>query len=188
MHNVMYIIHTLFYHSHAGPPPKPEPYSSTTTTDSDDTAQAPEQTTTTDPFQDNPAPADGGANRASFGSVRDSRDSALVQLDFLGSFDEKEEENLPPITAGVSNPMGDESFPVPEKAEDLINFNLDDLDKNFFDQLDQLNISGAGATGTSASASGGQFPPLQNPLDQQQYDQLWSSIFSTIPTPEPPQF
>lgn len=171
----------------AGPPPKPQPYLSTTATDSSDTPQMSEPSTT-DPFQ---APADAGTNRHSYGSVRDSRDSALVQLDYLGSFDETEEENLAPITAGVSNPMGEEeSFAVPEKTEDLINFNLDDLaiDKNFFDQLDQLNS--IGVPGAPSGASGGaQFPPPDTPLDPQQFDQVWSSIFSDgVPSLDQTQF
>ena len=189
MHEYVKILTTVDQQSNTpvGPPPKPQPYSPTRATDSSDTPQTSEPSST-DPFQ---APADAGTNRHSYGSVRDSRDSALVQLDYLGSFDETEEENLAPITTGVSNPMGEEeSFTVPEKTEDLINFNLDDLDKNFFDQLDQLNNIGATATGALSGASGGmQFPPPDTPLDQQQFGQIWSSIFSDgVPSLDQTQF
>ena len=112
-----------------------------------------------------PPVVSGDTNRNSLGSIRDSRDSAaFVQLNLLGSFDE-ELENVQPQMEGAGNPIGSDSFNVPNKTEDLINFDIGQLDSNF---MGGVNI------GTGLPAS--------NTLNQEQFDQMWDDVFSTIPT------
>lgn len=134
------------------------------------------------------------SNRFSYGSARDSRDSALIDLhgNFLGSFEEEEnlyDDTLSPLMAGVNNPIGNESFNVPEGAEDLINFDIDKLGDSFFEKLDQLGAGdsespSSGAMGTGESSSyqpRGRPKPPEKRLSQQQFDQIWDNIFSTLP-------
>lgn len=146
------------------PPSKPQPYSST--------AQAQPQLNDQpdNPLGgDIPAPELGeDTNRHSLGSVRDSRDSAFVQLNLLGSFDE-ELEILQPPSEGAMNPTMNNSFDVPNKTEDLINFDFGQLDA--LDPLDSFPVEGGTA---------------HNQLDQQQYDMLWDNILSSIPTADGP--
>lgn len=137
-------------------------------------------------------------NRFSYGSARDSRDSALINLqdNLLGSFDEGEEYvydgTLSPLMTGVNNPMGNESFNIPDGAEDLINFDIDKLGDSFFEKLDKLEEGGsppassldATGTGETTSYTARERPkPPEKRLSQQQFDQLWDNIFSTLPTP-----
>lgn len=153
-------------------PPKPQPYSSTTQTQSQLIDQP------DDPFSDIPVPVSGeDTNRYSLGSARDSRDSAFIQLNLLGSFDE-EMENLPPLSKGMVNPVVSNPFSVPDKTEDLINFDFGQLDTNLgqfetnFDPLDNF------------SAGDGTNNPVQNPVEQ--YDTMWENILSSIPTADDP--
>ena len=131
------------------------------------------------------------SNRFSYGSARDSRDSALINLhgNFLDSLDEEEhiyDDTLSPLMTGVNNPLGNESFNVPEGAEDLINLDIDKLGDSFFEKLDQIGSespsSAAVGTGDSSSYQPRVRPqPPEKRLSQQQFDQIWDNIFSTLP-------
>lgn len=127
-------------------------------------------------------------NRLSYGSVRDSRDSALINLheNFLGSLEE--EDTL------SKNPVDNELFIAPDGTDDLINFDMDKLNDNFFQKLDQirgedLESPATGSQISTCAVGTGQGPshkarekpkPPEKRLSQQQFDQIWDNIFSTV--------
>lgn len=120
--------------------------------------------------------------RLSCDSARMSRDSAIFDNPLAGI-----EDDLPPISTGVSNPLVDFTSP-----DDL---NMDDFDDHLFDALDQIELHDEEPDigedlemrprppplSQAPSHATARKPPVTRGLSQQEFDQMWDDICSTLP-------
>lgn len=162
-----------------GAPPKPQPYgaimkTSTETGPSTSSGNTHQYLT---PFDTGTASGTGSNNRFSYDSTRDSRDSALVNID-ASLFDSIGEESTISPISGVQNPIGDTAV-----------FDFGQLnDTDFFETLDKIDQQQGDlmshddpwlVTGEGSNAYAGNTAGSGNRLNQQQFDQIWDSIQTT---------
>lgn len=133
--------------------------------------------------------------RLSYGSTRDSRDSALLGEEGP-SFTNPLADDFYPITSGVENPLSN---------IDDVDFSLDDLDDKLFDAVDDMDLEDqvpdlgrkespkqrplarpipkprkAPTTNRPIPAVAPRKKPVQR-LSQQEFDKIWDDICSNLP-------
>ena len=172
-----------------GPPTHPQPTTASTTTvlpskfhsSNFDSAQLAAATT----LPTAAMTTNGAAGRFSYTSFRDSRDSALLEYG-----NPIAEEDLPPLTSGVENPLEN----IPDYDMNLVT-DIDEFDDQLFetlaemevqDEISDLNVVGQKATSVVDRP---QIKPVSAPgsrkterrLSQQEFDKIWDDICATIP-------
>ena len=124
----------------------------------------------------------GTESRFSYTS-RDSRDSAL--LDYVNPL----AEDLPPLTSGVENPLGN----IPDYDMNLVT-DIDEFDDQLFETLAEMEVqdeitdlSAGGPSKASSFADRPQSKPVpgsrktERRMSQQEFDKIWDDICATIP-------
>ena len=153
----------------------------------------------TNPFAATASPPTATAvGRLSFGSSRESRDSTFIDQ-FDGSFTNplSVEEDLPPLTSGVENPLGNMSA--------MGQFNIEEFDDNIFQTLEEVQLQDKlpemqseskqqqptgdipilppppQFKGTTSGASRPRGKQPERSLSQKEFDAIWDNICSNMP-------
>ena len=130
----------------------------------------------------------GPANRFSYTSYRDSRDSTLLEYDNPIA---EEDLDLPPLTSGVENPLDN----IPDSDVNLVT-DIDEFDDQLFETLAEMEvqdeISDLNVVGQQRATSAVDRPQIktvpvpgsrktERRMSQQEFDKIWDDICATIP-------